>query len=420
MSETHAIVADLFRREAGRLTALLASRVGAARIDLVEDAVQDALIAAMRSWPIHGTPANPPAWLYTAARNAMTDRLRRALFEKTRVDPIDIPTVADDRFAAEDTLSDELLRLIAYCCHPLLSPGAQLALTLRLACGLSVAEIADALLAEPAAIAQRIARAKKELRSAGVELDVAPHLLIAERLPGVLNAVYLLFNAGYLSTQHEEWLRPALCADALRLSRLLAAHTSVSEPETHALAALLHFAAARMPARSDAEGRPVPLALQDRSRWDQSLIARGFMHFDASIAGETVTRYHIEAAIAASHARAADMESTDWIQILGLYDQLCTLYPGPAATLNRIIALRYARGAQEAFASIATSQELDSVQDSLVYHATIGDLHASLGAHERAAQSFANAAALAGSSTLAAMFRERERAARGMIDSSGQ
>lgn len=419
MGDTHEIVADLFRREAGRLTAVLASRVGAARIDLVEDAVQDALIAAMRSWPIQGTPANPSAWLYTAARNAMTDRLRRARFEQNSADPIEIPTAADERFAAEDTLSDELLKLIAYCCHPLLSPGTQLALTLRLACGLSVAEIADALLAEPATIAQRISRAKKDLRSAGVELDVAPQILIAERLPGVLNAIYLLFNAGYLSTQHEEWLRPALCADALRLSRLVAAHPSVSEPETHALAALLHFAAARVPARSDAGGRPIPLAHQDRRCWDQSLIARGFMYFDASIAGDTVTRYHIEAAIAASHARAAGMDSTDWQQILGLYDQLCTLYPSPAATLNRIIALQYARGAQEAFATLAASEDLDSLQDSLVYHATVGDLQASLGAHEHAAQSYATAAALAGSSTLAAMFRERERAARATNDTDG-
>lgn len=415
MHDAHEIVADLFRREAGRLTAVLASRVGAARIDFVEDAVQDALIAAMRSWPIHGTPINPSGWLYTAARNALTDRLRRARYEASNADAIEITADADESFAAEAALSDELLKLIAYCCHSSLSAAAQVALTLRLACGLSVHEIADALLAEPQAIAQRILRAKKELRSGRVELDVAPHLLVAERLPSVLNVIYLLFNAGYLNTQHEQWLRPALCSDALRLSRLLAAHPSASEPETHALTALLHFASARLPARSSDDGRPVPLARQDRSLWDQALIAAGFAHFEASIAGDAVTRYHIEAAIAASHARATSMESTDWNAILGLYDQLCTLYPSPTAALNRIIALQYARGAKEAFAALAMSRDLEAVQDSLVYHAMVGDLHESLGEHELAAAAFANAASLAGSNTLAAIFRDREEAARGRV-----
>jgi RNA polymerase sigma-70 factor (ECF subfamily) len=406
-----ALVADLFRREAGRLIAVLASRVGAARIGLVEDAVQDALVSAMRNWAMHGVPRNPSGWLFTAARNALTDRLRRARFEvQSDVDWRLIET-PDGAFPDEDALNDELLHLIAYCCHPALSAAAQLSLTLKLACGLSVEEIAGALLTTPESIAQRIVRAKRELRTLDVTFDVSPHELVEERLPRILNAIYLLFDAGYLSPHHPQWFRPLLCEDALRLSRMLAAHPATAEPETHALAALLHLLAARLPARVDAEGRPVPLAQQDRSKWNPSLIAAGFGYFDAAIRGDTLTRYHIEAAIAATHAGAPSMQTTDWAQILSHYDQLCELYPSPAATLNRIIALRYARDAQAALAVLTSSSELQSVQDSLVYHATLAELHEALDEHDKAAAEFQVAAALSGSDTLAELFRRRGQAA---------
>jgi RNA polymerase sigma factor (sigma-70 family) len=410
----HQLMADLFRRESGRLIALLVSRVGAGRIDTVEDAVQDALVSALRRWPIHGIPANPSGWLYTAARNALIDRLRRSRFESPTeaIDAAAGETADELSFTAEEKLNDELLRLIVYCCHPALSRSMQLALTLRLACGLGVHEIAGALLTTSESIAQRIVRAKRQLREWDVQLELPPDdELVNERLPGILNSIYLLFDAGYLSAHHEEWLRPALCADALRIVRLLADHPATAEPETHALAALLHFTAARLPARTDAQGRPVPLPQQNRAKWDRAMIRVGFAYFGAAIRGDALTRYHIESAIAAEHARAASMEETDWQTIVSHYDQLCELYPSPVASLNRIIALRYARGAQIALAALQDSDVAERLQDSLAFHATLAELYDALGESAKAADAFRSAAELAGSSTLADVFRERQRSA---------
>lgn len=406
------LVADLFRRESGRLIALLANRAGVARIDMVEDAVQDALVSAMRAWAINSVPSNPSAWLYTAARNALTDRLRRSRFEVPKEITEEIVTNADDSFAAEAVFDDEQLRLIAFCCHPSLSAASQLALTLRLACGLSVEEIGHALLSSAESISQRIVRAKRELRELGVTFDVAPKELVQERLPGILNAIYLLFDAGYLSPRHPQWFRPLLCEDALRLSRMLAAHPLTAEPETQALAALLHLTAARSPARVDGEGHPVPLARQDRSLWDQAKIAAGMHYFAESIRGDAVTRYHIEAAIATVHASAPSFETTDWAQIVRHYDQLCESYPSPVATLNCIIALRYARGAEAALLALRASSELHSVQESMVYHATLAELHEALEEPGQAAAAFLAAAELAESDTLAELFRRRASAVR--------
>ncbi|WP_116808384.1 RNA polymerase sigma factor [Steroidobacter cummioxidans] len=404
------LVADLFRRESGRLIALLANRTGVARIDMVEDAVQDALISAMRNWSINAVPANPSAWLYTAARNALTDKLRRARFEVPEQFTNEPAVEADISFSAENAFNDELLRLIAFCCHPSLTPASQLALTLRLACGLSVDEIAHALLTTPQSIMQRIVRAKRELRDADVTFDIAPRELVQERLPRILNAIYLLFDAGYLSPRHPQWFRPLLCEDALRLVRMLADHPLTAEPETHALAALLHLTAARSPARVDDEGHPVPLARQDRSRWNPAAINAGMEYFSRAIRGDSLTRYHIEAAIATVHASATSMDTTDWAQIVRHYDQLCELFPSPVATLNRVIALRYARGAQEALLALRASDELHALQDTLVYHATMAELHEALEEHAQAATAFEAAAELAESDTLAELFRRRARA----------
>ena len=413
---TQRLVADLFRRESGRLIALLANRVGVARIDLVEDAVQDALVSAMRAWPINSVPSNPSAWLYTAARNALTDRLRRSRFEVPKEITEQIATEPDDSFAAEAAFDDELLRLIAFCCHPALSAASQLALTLRLACGLSVDEIAHALLSSAESISQRIVRAKRELRELNVTFDIAPKELVQERLPRILNAIYLLFDAGYLSPRHPQWFRPLLCEDALRLSRMLAAHPLTAEPETQALAALLHLTAARSPARVDEAGHPVPLARQDRSKWDPAAIHAGLEYFAASIRGDTVTRYHIEAAIATVHASAPSFETTDWAQIVRHYDQLCELYPSPVATLNRIIALRYARGAEAALLALRASSELHGVQESMVYHAAVAELHEALEDHAQASAAFLAAAELAESDTLAELFRRRAGAVGGVAE----
>ncbi|HKE93182.1 MAG TPA: DUF6596 domain-containing protein, partial [Povalibacter sp.] len=224
-----------------------------------------------------------------------------------------------------------------------------------------------------------------------------------------LQAIYLLFDAGYLSVHHEQWLRPVLCSDALRLSRLLAEHPATDEPQTRALAALLHFSAARLPARSDSNGQPIPLAQQDRTKWNYKLIVAGFHYLDAAISGESVSRYHIEAAIAAVHARAESFESTDWAEILSHYDALSELYPSPVVSLNRIIALRYARGADAALDEFNTTDSLRGMQETLLYHATLGELHAALGNDTHASEAYRAAAALAGNDALAEMFRTRAR-----------
>jgi RNA polymerase sigma-70 factor, ECF subfamily len=313
-------------------------------------------------------------------------------------------------FSSEAALQDELLNLIVYCCHPSLSPSAQMALTLRLACGLGVNEIAGALLATPQSIAQRIVRAKRELRELAVSFELPSARELAEhRLPTILQAIYLLFDAGYLSIHHESWSRPMLCFDALRLVRILAAHPATDEGQTHALAALLHFSAARLPARSDEQGRPVPLIQQDRAKWDRVLIAAGFRHLDAAIGGTSISRYHIEAAIAATHARAASFASTDWAEILAHYDALNEFFPSPIVSLNRIIALRYARGADAALDEFHETDSLRDLQESLLYQATLGELHCALGNDSIASQAYAAAATLAGNEALAEMFRQRAR-----------
>ncbi len=405
-----ALIEDLFRHEAGRLIAMLTKRVGARRLDVVEDAVQDALLSAMRAWPLQGIPRNPSAWLHVAARNALADRFRRAKFEVSGEMDVERGEDADMAFSSEAALQDELLNLIAYCCHPALAPSAQMALTLRLACGLSVQEIAGALLATPESIAQRIVRAKRELRERSVSFELpAARELAEERLPAILHATYLLFDAGYLSAYHEQWSRPVLCADALRLARLLAAHPVTDEPQTHALAALLSFSAARLPARVSQDGKPVPLAAQDRSKWDRTLITLGFRHFDAAIGGEVVSRYHIEAAIAAVHARAPSFEQTNWMEILTHYDALAERFPSPIVSLNRIIAMRYARGADAAWSAFQSTDSLRALHESLIYQATLGELNAAMGNEQAAAAAYRNAAMLAGNEELAALFDSRAR-----------
>lgn len=405
-TEVHALAEDLFRRESGRLIALLTRRVGAARIEWVEDAVQDALAAAMRTWS-REVPARPAAWLYTAARNALLARIQRTRLEVSGTESVEIAEEADESFPSEAAFNDDLLRLIAYCCHPALSPASQLALTLRLACGLSVDEIAAALLMTRESIAQRIVRAKRELRSLHSDLELSPAELVRERQPRIMNALYLLFDAGYLSLRHREWVRPVLCGDALRLSRLLVEHETTSGPAAAALAALLHLTAARLPARIDESGTPIRLAEQDRSKWDASLIAAGMRYLNAAVGAGELTRYHIEAGIAALHASATSIATTNWPAILDHYDTLCAHYPSPVATLNRIIALRYARGATEAFAALIAADELETIQDSLVYYATLGELHEALGEPQLAADAFRCAAARTNSDAMKRLFTQR-------------
>lgn len=345
------LAAGVWRLERSRLVGAAAKLLR--DLDEAEDCAQDALMAALDAWPRDGTPANPAAWLMTATRHKALDRLRRrAMLERehehlaaddeaygTHV----VPDFVDQLDAARDQaeIGDELLRLIFIACHPVLPREAQVALTLRLLGGLETAEIARAFLQPEATVAQRIVRAKKSLHGQAFELPGADER--AERLAGVLAVVYLIFNEGHSAGSGATLLRPALCDEALRLARQLQ-HVLPAEPEVHGLAALLEIQASRLPARLDAQGRPVLLPDQDRRRWDALLIRRGLAALDLALAAGEPGPYTLQAAIAACHARAARAEDTDWAAIVAGYDRLLALNPSPVIALNRAVAVSHARG----------------------------------------------------------------------------
>jgi RNA polymerase sigma factor (sigma-70 family) len=345
------LAAGVWRLERSRLVGAAAKLLR--DLDEAEDCAQDALMAALDAWPRDGTPANPAAWLMTATRHKALDRLRRrAMLERehehlaaddeaygTHV----VPDFVDQLDAARDQaeIGDELLRLIFIACHPVLPREAQVALTLRLLGGLETAEIARAFLQPEATVAQRIVRAKKSLHGQAFELPGADER--AERLAGVLAVVYLIFNEGHSAGSGATLLRPALCDEALRLARQLQ-HLLPAEPEVHGLAALLEIQASRLPARLDAQGRPVLLPDQDRRRWDALLIRRGLAALDLALAAGEPGPYTLQAAIAACHARAARAEDTDWAAIVAGYDRLLALNPSPVIALNRAVAVSHARG----------------------------------------------------------------------------
>lgn len=345
------LAAGVWRIERSRLVGAAAKLLR--DLDEAEDCAQDALIAALEAWPRDGQPANPAAWLMTTTRNKALDRLRRrAMLERehqhlaaddeaagTHV----VPDFVDHLDAARDQaeIGDELLRLIFIACHPVLPREAQVALTLRLLGGLETAEIARAFLQPEATVAQRIVRAKKALNGQAYELPGAAER--QQRLAAVLAVVYLIFNEGHSAGSGATLLRPALCDEAMRLARQLQ-HLLPQEAEVHGLAALLEIQSSRLPARLDAQGRPVLLPEQDRRKWDPLLIRRGLAALERALALDDPGPYALQAAIAACHARAARVEDTDWAAIVAGYDRLLALNPSPVIALNRAVAVSYAHG----------------------------------------------------------------------------
>jgi RNA polymerase sigma-70 factor (ECF subfamily) len=330
-----------FRREAGKLTAALTRAFGVHRLALVEDVVQDAFARAVEVWRVRGIPEHPTAWLLTTARNRAIDILRR----EQRIGPTD-PSSSLDAFEPE-ILRDEQLRMMFSCCHPRVPEETQLALVLNLLCGFSAEEIAHALLRRTAAIEKRIARGKRALAEARALFDLSA-VEFEARLDTVRSALYLLFNEGYHGAA---CLRHELCEEALRLTLLLRAHPPAATPTTHALAALMCLHAARLPARFE-QGELRSLAEQDRARWDERLLAEGLALFEASARGDRLSPYHIEAAIAATHAAAASFAQTDWSAIVALYDRLLSVRDTPVVALNRAIALGELRGPDAGLAAL--------------------------------------------------------------------
>jgi RNA polymerase sigma-70 factor, ECF subfamily len=385
--------------ESAKLIAGLTRIVG--DVGLAEDLAQDALVAAMEKWPRDGVPDNPGAWLMGTAKHRAIDELRRTTRHDRKHAELGIEldagqaNVVDDLVAAiDDHVGDDLLRLIFMTCHPVLSTEARVALTLRLLGGLTTDEIARAFLVPEPTIAQRIVRSKRTLSTAKVPFEVPRPAEMAERLASVLEVVYLIFNEGYSATAGDEWMRPALCDDALRLGRILA-ELAPRESEVHGLVALMEIQASRARARVDATGKPVLLLDQDRSRWDQLLIRRGFAAIErAQAIGSARGPYLAQAAIAACHAGARTAEETDWARIAGLYDELQRISPSPVIELNRAVAVSMARGPQ---AGLEIVDRLVAGGALATYHllpTVRADLLAKLGRHAEARVDFERAASL--------------------------
>jgi RNA polymerase sigma factor (sigma-70 family) len=348
-SATHRTIDAVWRIESAKLIARLARMVR--DVGLAEDLAQDALVAALETWPESGVPENPGAWLMATAKHRAIDGLRRSerLERKHRELARDLETAlrapAEDIDAAlDDHVGDDLLSLVFTTCHPVLSTEARIALTLRVLGGLTTEEIARAFLVPVPTIGQRISRAKRTLSEAHVPFEVPGRDELGERLSSVLEVVYLVFNEGYSATAGEDWIRPSLCEDALRLGRILAELMPL-EPEVHGLVALMEIQASRFRARVGPAGEPVLLMDQDRSRWDRLLIRRGLAALDRVVAlGGAFGRYGLQAAIAACHARARTAQETDWTAIVALYDALAQLAASPVVELNRAVALSMAYG----------------------------------------------------------------------------
>jgi len=393
---TRAIEA-VWRIESARLIAGLARMVG--DVGLAEDLAQDALVAALEKWPEQGVPDSPGAWLMATAKNRAIDRLRREKTYERKREEVARDTGAlfamersDFEAAADEEIGDDLLALIFTCCHPLLSREARVALTLRLLGGLTTAEISRAFLAGEPTIAQRLVRAKRTLREAKVPFEVPRGAELDERLPSVLEVIYLVFNEGYAASAGEDWIRTDLCEEALRLGRILA-ELAPREPEVHGLVALLEIQASRLAARRGPGGEPVLLLDQDRGRWDPLLIVRGRRALErAEALPAPLGPYGLQAAIAACHAGAIRAEETDWVRIAALYETLAQVSPSPIVDLNRAVALGMAFGPE---AGLELLEEIEDEPALASYHllpSVRGDLLAKLGRQEEAAAEFKRAA----------------------------
>ena len=392
-------VEHLFRHESGRIVSYLTRLLGPEHIDLAEEVVQEALLRALQSWSYSGIPSNPAAWLLQVARNAALDAIRHRKIASDKEPALIAELTAASRplrpyeTSPDAKLRDDELRMIFMCCHPALSSEASVALSLKAIGGFSVREIARAFLADEATIAQRLVRAKRQIREKGLSLDLPSGNELSLRLDSVLDVLYLMFNEGYDAHQGEELIRQDLCLEALRLAQLVAG-SSVSAPRVHALVALIAVQTARLPARTDGVGDLVLLDQQDRSRWDERLIAMGFYHFERSIAGREISPFHVEAAIAATHTRAATPDETDWALVLSLYDQLMELKPSPVVALNRSVAIARIHGAQAALAELDRLDGEPALRAYYLLPAVRGQLLAELNRHDAAIAAYRQALAL--------------------------
>jgi RNA polymerase sigma-70 factor (ECF subfamily) len=405
------LVDHLFRREAGRMVAYLTRIVGLGRLDLAEDIVQDTLCRAMETWPSHGLPDNPAAWLMRVARNRAIDLLRRdeqfRYFVPELVHLLKLKDSQPEAPALETEIQDDQLRMMFSCCHPELSPEARVTLILKTLCGFSVSEIAHALLATEDSIEKRLGRARKLFRNSGTHVEVASAADIPQRLEAIYQAIYLLFSEGYHGSQSEVTVREELCLEAIRLALLVSEHHEGRKPKTYALLALMCLHAARLSGRMDDVGGLVQLEAQDRSKWDHDLMAKGFQFLEMAAEGEELSEYHLEAAIAAQHCAATEYEQTDWDGIVKLYGMLYRLKPSPIIALNRAVAIGKARGPEEALAALSAIEDGAKLREYPFYPAAQGEFHLLAGRAEIAATYFQQAVGLARTRAEAAFFESK-------------
>jgi RNA polymerase sigma factor (sigma-70 family) len=416
------VIEAVWRIESARLIAALARLTR--DVGRAEELAQDALVAALEQWPQSGIPDNPGAWLMATAKHRAIDQLRRQGMAERKYQQLGYEMELEQDHShdveslADDDIGDDLLRLIFTACHPVLSPEARVALTLRLIGGLTTEEIARAFLVPEPTMAQRIVRAKRALSDAQVPFEIPQGPQLSERLVSVLQVIYLVFNEGYAATAGEDWVRPAMCEDALRLGRILA-ELAVNEPEVHGVVALMEIQASRLRARIDSSGDPVLLLDQDRARWDQLLIHRGFAALEraARLNGARPPAfatfaiapgpYVLQAEIAACHARALTADTTDWARIAALYAALVVLTPSPIIELNRAVAVAMASGAEAGLQIVDRLVEEASLREYHLLPTVRGDLLEKLGRYTEALAEFERATALTGNVRERRLLRSR-------------
>lgn len=411
----HRTIESVWRIDSPRLIAGLARIVG--DVGIAEELAQEALVAALEQWPESGVPTNPGGWLMATAKHRAIDHLRRNTRLERKHEQLGLELDAEQALSAErieaavdDAVGDDLLRLVFTACHPILSTDARIALTLRLLGGLTTAEIARAFLVSEPTIAQRIVRAKRTLSEAGVGFEVPRGSALAERLTSVLEVIYLIFNEGYSATSGDDWMRPGLCEDALRLARVLAG-LMPREPEVHGLVALLEIQASRSRARVGPTGAPILLLDQNRALWDQLLIRRGLAALErAERLQASPGPFVLQAAIAACHARATDPAQTHWGRIAGLYEALFRITPSPVVALNRAVAVGMAFGPAAGLEAVDALASEPSLQGYHYLPSARGDLLFKLGRLSEAQQEFERAAALTQNSREQALLQARARA----------